>query len=135
MYLSTILYSKNYWRDTSLIFNLGINTTRVKNYCNLIWTRFTSNYYLILLSRQKSKLLSRYPRELKWWPNMNNFSWLLVCEFEGLRVMGAHYGTVVHWLSCCCSVAVFFFNLLFKNRIFSLIPLIETPMLNCSLTA
>jgi hypothetical protein len=32
--------------------------------------------------------------------------WLLVCEFEGLRVMGAHYGTVAHWLLCCCSVAV-----------------------------
>ncbi len=26
-YLSTILYSKNYWRDTSIVFNLGIYTT------------------------------------------------------------------------------------------------------------
>jgi len=27
MYLSTILYSENYWREVSIVFNLGINTT------------------------------------------------------------------------------------------------------------
>ena len=97
--LSTILYSENYWRDTSIVFHFGINTTLsrklLKKTTNLCGTQNLAKNHESLWNRVVQG------KHITWC--LSSRAFLITSKIEGMYLVSSLGGYVDNTYCIVCT--------------------------------